>query len=466
MEFDLLIANGTLVSADEVFHADVGINGQTISAVLPPNHAARAGKTLDARGCYVIPGAVDGHVHLNLRTGTGMSADDWLTGTRAAALGGVTAVVDFVDTAADEQLTDALAKRIAEAQPAVIDYGLHMTIQPDGDPHPASGALRAVSAERLAQIRSAADAGCASFKLYMAYAGYQLRDGDLLRAMRAIHDVNGLACVHAENGEVIDVLRQSVTDDPRNASLHARTRPAINEAEAVARAIMCAELSGAQTLIFHISCQTAAQGVADAKKRGIAHIYGETCPHYLILTDDMLARGDGCLYICAPPLRKEADQDALWGMLATSALDVISTDHCPFTRAQKEAGAHDFRAVPGGLPGIETRLGLMHHFGVRAGRLGLSEWVRLCCARPAELMGFANKGRIAPGYDADVVVFDPGLPMQLSSSNLHSSIDWSAYADVECMGWTRDVIARGDVLVESCRLQATAGRGQYVKRSL
>ncbi|HEY3288487.1 MAG TPA: amidohydrolase family protein, partial [Anaerolineae bacterium] len=321
-----------------------------------------------------------------------------------------------------------------------------------------------VSDRRMAQIKEAYAAGCATFKMYMAYPGFQVQDMDLFRALRAIAEVNGLACIHAENGDVIEVLRQSVTRDPALALHNARTRPAINEYEAVTRAVMCAELSGARILIFHIGCQAAAQVVADAKLRGLSGIYGETCPQYLMLNEDMLARPDGRRWICAPPLRPQADQDAMWRMLASRALDLVSTDHCPFTLQQKELGAKDFRLAPGGVPGIETRLGLLHEFGVRQGRINLNDWVHLCCTRPAEIHGFARKGRLAVGYDADIVIFDPALRKNLTAHELHSAIDWSAYDGLVCHGWPKDVIARGELVVRDKQLCAKAARGQFVRR--
>lgn len=246
---------------------------------------------------------------------------------------------------------------------------------------------------------------------------------------------------------------------------HALTRPTANEHESVTRAVMCAEISGARVLIFHIGCEAAAQVVAEAKARGLAGIYGETCPQYLVLTDAQLQREDGRMWICAPPLRPQVDQDAMWAMLASRALDLISTDHCPFTHLQKDAGRDDFRLAPGGVPGIEARLGLMHHFGVRTGRLSLSDWVRLCCTRPAELHALHSKGRIAPGYDADLVVFDPAAHKDLSAGQLHSAIDWSAYEGITCEGWPRDVISRGDVIVHEREFVGRAGRGRFIKRA-
>lgn len=463
MTFDLLITNGTVVTADAIYPADVAIHGGKVAAILPRQSQVECLQSLDAGGCYVLPGAIDAHVHLHMPAGVGYTADDWCTGTIAAALGGVTALVDFVETKPEESLPEALARRLDETRDAVIDFGLHMTLQPDE--HPIGGVPRRVSAARLAQIRAACDAGCATFKMYMAYPGFQVQDGDLFLALRAIRAVDGLACIHAENGDVIEALRQSITDNPQSAIHHARTRPSINEHEAVTRAVMCAEVSGARVLIFHIGCDHAARVVADAKLRGLSNVYGETCPQYLVLTEDMLARPDGRRWVCAPPLRPQADQDAMWRMLASRMLDIVSTDHCPFTLAQKDAGKDDFRHVPGGVPGIETRLGLLHEFGVRRGRLTLSDWVRVCCTRPAELHGLTRKGRIAVGYDADVVVFDPAIHKQLGMRDLHSAIDWSAYDGMRCAGWPRDVVARGELIVREQRFVGTRGRGLFVKRA-
>jgi dihydropyrimidinase len=205
--------------------------------------------------------------------------------------------------------------------------------------------------------------------------------------------------------------------------------------------------------------------VADAKRRGLPNVFGETCPQYLVLTEEELACPDGRRFVCAPPLRPQADQDALWRLLASRALDIVSTDHCPFTLAQKDAGKDDFRLAPGGLPGIEARLGLLHEWGVRRGRLSLNDWVRVCCTRPAELHGLQQKGRVAPGYDADLVIFDPLLEKALRASELHSAIDWSPYEPVKCTGWARDVVSRGEVIVRAQHFCGRSGRGQFVRRS-
>jgi dihydropyrimidinase len=279
--------------------------------------------------------------------------------------------------------------------------------------------------------------------------------------------VNGLACVHAENGDVIQVLRDSVnpSEDLSNGLLHERTRPTAQEAEAVTRTLTCAELSGARVLIFHISCDAAANVVGNAKSRGLSNVFGETCPQYLVFTDEKLTRPDARLWMCAPPLRPQADQDALWRKLATGVLDVVSSDHCPFTRAQKDLGKEDFRRVPNGMPGIETRLGLLHEFGVRKGRLSLNDWVRVCSTRPAELHGLRSKGRVAPGYDADLVIFDPAAEKKLSAETLHSALDYSVCEGITCTGWPRDVLLRGHMIVRDGQFTGNTGGGQFIKRS-
>ena len=328
-------------------------------------------------------------------------------------------------------------------------------------------------------MRDAFDSGCATFKLYMAYAGNQLSDADLFRALREVADLGALACVHVENGGVIETLRQLAGTDlawvsrkenpPVNGLgagiLHALTRPPESEREAVIRAITAAELTGARMLIFHMGCASATEALGAARARGVDFIWGETCPQYLVLTDDWLRREDGRLWMCSPPLRPQADQDAMWRLVSNRTIDLISSDHCPFSQTQKALGARDFRKVPNGVPGVETRLALIHHFGVRRGRIDLQDWVRLCCARPAEMHALSTKGRIAPGADADVVIFDPGLSKPLAAESLHSAIDWSAYDGIIVDGWPRDVISRGELIVRDGRFVGRPGRGRFIRRS-
>lgn len=486
MDFDLIITNGTIITADSTSHANIGIKNGKIAAIMPPSpNLPPSQNVIDASGCYVMPGGIDAHEHLHMRTGVGRTADSWRSGTIAAALGGTTTLVDFVDMTPSEHLVDALHLRIAEATDAVIDYGLHMTIQPDL--YPIDGVPRVISAERIAEIPAARAAGCATFKMYTAYPNMQVQDGDLHRALAGIQAVGGLACIHAEHGDVIESLREQAKRDiareqarlsqlgdaaaaqrspyaMSNAHWHNRTRPPWLERESVQRVVALAEDTGAQVLIFHLGCETAVNVIGEAKARGVGHVFGETCPQYLVFTDEYLKRPDGQLWVCSPPLRPQADQDAMWRMLRAGTLDLVSSDHCPFTVAQKDTGKDDFTKMPGGVPGIEVRVGVVHHFGVRAGKISLQDWVRSCCTRPAELHQLTNKGRLAVGYDADVVVFDPHIRKSLNQSDLHSTMDYSAYENITVEGWTRDVVARGEVIVRNQQFVGQIGRGRFIKR--
>ena len=332
---------------------------------------------LEARGKLVIPGAVDVHVHLQMPIGEFTSADDFFTGTRAAAFGGTTTVIDFVEAKPQESLLDALAARRAAAdEGVVIDYGLHMTIAP-------------IDMVKLDQAAAVVEAGCASFKLYMAY-GLRLDDGQLLQAFEAIREAGGLPVVHAENWDVICTLvGRNLAAGRTSPRWHPRSRPALMEGEAVGRVIDLATLVGIPLYIFHVSCGPGVKRIAAARQQG-QPIYGETCPQYLLLTQ---ARYDqpgvtGTLPVCAPPLRTETDQAQLWQALAQDQLQVVSTDHCPFTRANKAKGLDDFSRIPGGVPSIEGRLALMYTYGVRAGHFSLNRWIEICCTTPARLFGF------------------------------------------------------------------------------
>lgn len=451
-EFDLVIKNGTLVTASATYRADVGVRGERIAAI---GQGLSGGREIDATGMLVTPGAVDVHVHLQMLASLDLvSSDDFLTGTHAAAFGGTTTVIDFVEAAPDQPLAEALAARRAQADGrVVIDYGLHMTIT-------------AADLAKLNEAPAVAEAGCASFKLYLAYEGFQLDDGGFMQALEAIRDVGGLPIVHAENGDVIKTLvdryRVQGRTEPR---WHPRSRPALTEGEAAGRAIDLATLAGTPLYIVHASCAEVVERVAAARARGLP-IYGETCPQYLLLTEALYSRPglEGVLPICSPPLRSEADQARLWHALARGELQVVATDHCPFTRADKGRGLHDFSYAPGGLPVIEARFPLLFAFGVRIGRIPLSRWVDLCCTAPARLFGLERKGAIAIGYDADLVVFDPERMVRLSAETLHEHVDWTPFEGREVTGWPAVTISRGEVVVRDGEFHGTAGRGCFVER--
>ncbi|MGD1991734.1 MAG: dihydropyrimidinase [Anaerolineae bacterium] len=448
---DTIIRNGRVVTPGGVFPADVGIEGQRIAAV---GERLQGDREIDATGCLVLPGAIDPHVHLQMPSGDYVSADDFASGTVAAALGGTTTVIDFVEPAPEEPLLAALAARRAEAEGRVaIDYGLHMTI-------PTWHAADAPSMESIPEVVAA---GVPSFKLYMAYEGLWLEDVALYRAMRAIAAAGGLPIVHCENGPLCEALRARALEEGHTGLIyHAMTRPPRQEAEAVGRAIDVAALAGSPLYVVHVSCVEALERVRAARGRG-EPVTGETCPQYLLLDIEALADPYGERLICAPPLRTEVDRHALWSSLMLGDLDVLATDHCPFTAAEK-AGHADFTTIPGGLPSIEARLSLAYHFGRQRG-MKLGEWVEVCCSNPAQIFGLERKGRIAPGFDADLVIFDPQRRVTLrAGETLHEQVDWSPYAGLALQGWPRDVLSRGRVIVRDGEFVGESGWGQFLRR--
>ncbi len=450
---DLVIKNGTLITAEATYQADLAIRGERIAAI----GEDLAGTTeIDASGKLVLPGAVDVHVHHQMPLPGGVvSADDFLTGTRAAACGGTTTIIDFVAAEPEESLLDALAARRAEAEGrAVIDYGLHMTIAPP-------------DLAKLAELPAVVEAGCPTFKLYMAY-GFRLKDDELWRALQAVHDVGGLPVVHAENWDVICLLIEQNLAAGRTAPhWHPRSRPAVMEGEAAGRVIDMARAIGTPLYIFHVSCAEVVARIAAARRQGLP-VYGETCPQYLLLTEAAYDQPGvaGALPVCAPPLRTFVDQTRLWQALARDELQLISTDHCPFSRQDKARGLEDFSQIPGGVPSIESRFALTYSFGVQAGHFSLNRWVELCCTTPARLCGLTRKGHLAVGYDADVVIFDPELPMTLSPETLHENVDWTPYEGLTVTGWPAITISRGEIIVADGAFRGQAGRGRFIQRSL
>ncbi len=448
---DTVIRNGTLVTPTGVFPADVGIAGERIAALGEELHGT---VELDATGCYVIPGGIDPHVHLQMPVGDYASSDDFTSGTIAAALGGTTTVIDFVEPKPEEPLLAALEKRRAKADGHVaVDYGLHMTIPAWHADHP----------ESLDALPEVMAAGSSSFKLYLAYAGLRLDDAQLYRAMQAIADVGGLPIMHCENGPVCEILRaQAVAQGDISTIHHAITRPPRQEAEAVSHAIDFAALVESPLYVVHVSCEESMLRIQAARVRG-ENIYGETCPQYLLLNVMALDAPGGERLICAPPLRTEEDNEALWGGLAFEDLDVLATDHCPFTVAEK-SGHANFTAIPGGLPSIEARLSLAYHFG-RRHWMTLERWVEVCCTNPARIFGLHRKGHIAPGFDADLVIFDPERWVMIQAGKtLHERVDWSPYEGLYVQGWPRDVLSRGRVIVRDGEFVGESGWGQFVHR--
>jgi dihydropyrimidinase len=451
-----LVRNGRVVTASDSCEADVFVDGGRV-ALVGQGLSLPADTVLDASGCLVLPGGIDVHTHLDMPAGELTSADDFETGTRAAAFGGTTTIVDFATPEPGESLLSALDtwRRKAEGK-AAVDYGFHM-------------AVREVGETTLAEMaRLTRDEGVTSFKLYLAYPGVlQVDDAAFFRALLGARECGALTLVHAENGGVIDVLvKQALARGETAPRHHALTRPPEAEAEATARAIALAGMAGAPLYVVHLSCAAALAHVTAARDRGLP-VLAETCPQYLFLSIADYDRPgfEGAKYVISPPLRQAADQEALWRGLAGGDLQVVATDHCPFTLDDKERGRHDFSKIPNGGPGIETRMMLLWDGGVRAGRIDAQRFVELTAAGPARVFGlWPRKGTLAVGADADLVIWDPERETRLSAETLHMRVDYSPYEGRVVRGGPVVVMSRGDVIVDHGEWKGRPGRGQFLKR--
>ena len=451
-----LIRGGTVVTASDRYVGDVLIEGETVRAV-GTDLSGDADRVIEAAGKLVIPGGIDVHTHLDMPFGGTFSVDDFETGTIAAAHGGTTTVVDFAIQERGGTLRQAWETWMAKAEgKAAIDYGFHM-IMSEHTP------------ELEREMGAMVDEGVTSFKLFMAYPGvFYMDDGGIFRCMQRSGEIGATICMHAENGIVIDVLvEQALRRGQTEPRYHALTRPPRAEAEATHRAIALAEMADVPVYIVHLSAAEALEQVTLARTRGL-EAYAETCPQYLFLSYDNYEEPDfeGAKYVMSPPLRDRAKQDQLWRGLRRNDLQAISTDHCPFCFNEgKQLGKDDFSKIPNGAPGIETRMSLTYDGGVAAGRLSVNRWVELTSTSPAKLFGlFPRKGTIAPGSDADIVIFDPEAELVLSHETLHMNVDYTPYEGRRVRGVTETVLSRGEVIVDRGNFNGRAGRGQYLRR--
>jgi dihydropyrimidinase len=451
-----LIVNGLVVTADGSYPADVLVDGETIAAVGAGLGATvTADETVDATGKYVIPGAIDVHTHMELPFGGTFAKDTFETGTRAAAFGGTTTIVDFAVQTKGQALHEGLDTWHAKAEGnAVVDYGFHMIMSDVND-------------GTLAEMDQLVAEGVPDFKLFTAYPGVFLSPDDhIFRAMQQTGKNGGMILMHAENGPVIDILAAAQIAAGMTDPLgHGLARDSRMEGEATNRMIRLAEVAGVPVYFVHMSAKEALKALMEAKDRG-AMAWAETCPQYLYLTLDDLGNGfNGAKFVCSPPLRTPDHVEALWGAVKRGDLSAIGTDHCPFDfHGQKEMGRGDFRKIPNGLPGVEERLDLMHQ-AVVDGRITRERWVDVCSTTPAKLFGMPQKGVIAAGADADIVVYDPNRKHVLSASTHHMDVDYSCYEGLEITGGSDVVLSRGSVVVRNGEFTGTKGHGKFVKRT-
>ncbi|MGB6691243.1 MAG: dihydropyrimidinase [Terracidiphilus sp.] len=453
----VLIQDGTIVNADSTVRADLLIEGSTIKEIRANIPASAADKVVDATGLLLLPGGIDAHTHLDMPFGGTTSADDFLTGTRAAAIGGTTTIVDFAIQARGTKMRTALDTWWKKAEgKACIDYGLHMIVTdlPDAG---------------LEDMDSLVREGVASFKLFMAYPGVlMVDDATIFKALRQTAKNGALICMHAENGSVIDVIvRQALAEGKTAPIYHALTRPTRAEAEAVHRAIALAEMAGVPVYIVHLSSEDAINQVREARDRGLP-AFAETCPQYLLLSLDNMenAGWEGAKYVFTPPLRDRSNQPKLWEGLRTDNLQVVSTDHCPFCfEDQKALGKNDFTKIPNGGPGIENRLQLLYHHGVGQGKLTLNRFVEIVSTAPARIFGmYPKKGALAVGSDADIVLWDENADHTISAKTHHMRVDYSMFEGFKVRGNARDVYSRGELIVSNGEFIAMPGRGEYLRR--
>ncbi|MDE1177961.1 MAG: dihydropyrimidinase [Edaphobacter sp.] len=456
-----LIQNGTVVNADGRQLADVLIEDGRITEVRA-GLAAAGHITVDATGLFVIPGGIDAHTHMDMPFGGTVSADDFLTGTRAAAIGGTTTIVDFAIQARGTRMRDALDIWRGKAEgKACIDYGLHMIVTDLGSDAGKQG---------LADMDDMVREGVASFKLFMAYPNVlMVDDGTIFKALQQTSKNGALICMHAENGSVIDTIVQQTLAEGKTAPIyHALTRPTIAEAEAVNRCIAMAEIAGTPVYIVHLSSEDALNQVREARDRGLP-AFAETCPQYLLLSieDQMPGKSfEEAKYVFTPPLREKKNQPKLWDGLVHDHLQVVSTDHCPFCFAdQKQLGKDDFSKIPNGGPGVENRMQLIFHHGVNSGKLSLERFVEITSAAPARIFGmYPKKGVIAKNADADIVLWDPAAEHLISAETHSMRCDFSMFEGWKVKGNAKKVFSRGELVVDEGKYIAATGRGQYIRR--
>lgn len=443
-----LLKGGTIINASGRQNADILIHGETIEQVAPDIACADA-KVIDVRGKLLFPGFIDAHTHFDLDVSNTTTADDFYSGGRSALRGGTTMVIDFACPNKGESLQHGLDlwHKKADGNTA-CDYSFHMTIDDWND------TIISELPKMLAQ-------GISSFKMYLTYPAMMIGDEAVFHALRKMKELGAIAGVHCENAGAIDALiSEKKAAGELSPASHPKCRPSILEAEAIGRLLKMAYIADVPVVIVHLTSEDGLREVQAARARG-QKVYVETCPHYLLLDDSQYEKPnfEGARYVCAPPLRKKSDIARLWQAIADGEIQTVATDHCSFTRKQKEAGRDDFTKIPGGMPGVETRGVLLYTYGVAAGKISAERMVELLSEAPAKLYGvFPRKGKIAPGADADIVVYDPSVPSVIRAENQAANVDYSPYEGCEIEGRIDQVYLRGALAVSQGEiLQDRAG---------
>jgi dihydropyrimidinase len=451
---DLVVKNAKIVTSSEVLESDIGVEDGKIKSV-SPGLAESGARVYDAAGKVAVPGGIDAHTHMELPVAGTSSADDFYSGTVAASCGGITTIVDFIDPRPEQTMLAALDdyRRRADER-VVIDYGLHMM-------------LTGQSLGELSRVPELVRRGVTSFKVYTAYRkrGLMLDDQDILRVMKEVSRVGGLVAVHAESEAIIERLTsENVKAGKTGAKYHALSRPPAAEAEAISRVTRLAQEAAARSYIVHLSSRAGKEEVERGRRLG-ADVFAETCPHYLVLTDQVYNRKDGRDFVMSPSLKKPEDCAALWsGLKSGGVIETVGSDHCPFTRAEKDWGKDDFTKIPNGVPGTEVIIPILYSEGVKKGRISMYDLVRVTSEAPARHFGLRSKGRIEVGFDADFVIIDPKKKVKLTADALHSRIDYSIYDNLTTEGYPVLTVSRGEVVMEDGDFVGKKGRGEFIPR--
>lgn len=453
----IVLKNGTIVTSQDTYKADIRINGEKIVEI-GIELEDDGDEVISVEGCHILPGGIDPHTHFDLETSTGIkTADDFASGTKAAIVGGTTTILDYATQNKGETLQEGLDHWNQKAQnKSFCDFGFHMAITDWNE-------------RVLLEMEDMTKEGISSFKIYMAYKGtMQLNDEEIFMALKKSKEIGGLIAFHCENGDVIDALIQEAKSNGNTSPYyHPLTRPALVENEAVTRLLYLAELTESPVYIVHLSSKKALESVIEAKKRGV-EVYVETCPQYLLL-DDSLYNLDGfesAKYVMSPPLRKKEDIEALWDACRLNLIDTIATDHCSFNfEGQKDIGINDFSKIPNGIPGVEHRMSLLYTYGVKTGKISLNKMVELTSTNAAKLFGlYPQKGTIAIGSDADIVVWDFNKSFEISVENQLQNVDYTPYEGFEVYGKPEYVFLRGNKVLSKSEILTEQPKGKFIKR--